>query len=282
MEVGTGTVSVFHGILYDLIAMDLLQLVKSKTAEELPESQIKKSSAQIYWSVQKESRDIRLGNFSRIHESDLELLFELYDEKVFDGAVKKHLIQSGHPLTFRLSGKMTRAGGKTTREETFDGRRLLTRNYEIAISTTLLFQTFRNDPQPVIVTGIHCQDRLQALQRIMEHEIIHLVEMIAWYHSDCYRKRFKSISRRLFGHSESTHQLTTVDERALSEFGIQVGDLVSFAHEGRRYRGFVNRITKRATILVPYERGELFSDGKRYAKFYVPIQNLSVEKKSAG
>ena len=144
-----------------------------------------------------------------------------------------------------------------------------------------MFQTFKNDHQPVNVTGIECTDRLQALQRIMEHEIIHLVEMIIWYHSDCFRRRFKSITGRLFGHTESTHELTTVDERAFAEFGVQVGHRVNFVHGGKKYSGFVNRITKRATVLVATPRGELFSDGKRYARFYVPIQNLVPERKSA-
>lgn len=267
-------------IRYDLV-MELLHLVKSTTGKKLTEGQIKKTSAQIYWQLLRESRSLQTANFSRIHESDLAQLFELYDYQIFDGNISKLLKSIKQPLSFRLSGKMTRAGGKTTREETWNGKRLLNRKYEIAISTTLLFQTFKETQQPVSVTGVHCSDRLQALQRIMEHEIIHLVEMIVWYHSDCVRARFKNITRRLFGHLESTHQLTTVDERALSEFGIRVGDPVSFIHDGQRYRGFVNRITKRATVLVQHSRGELFSDGKRYARFYVPIQNLTAEKKSA-
>ena len=132
---------------------------------------------------------------------------------------------------------------------------MINRRYEIAISTTLLFQTFQNQTKPVIVTGISCGNRLQALQRIMEHEIIHLVEMMVWYHSDCFRKRFKTITNRLFDHTESTHQLTTVDERALTEFGIKVGDVVLFQHERKTYTGFVNRITKRATVLVEHAAG---------------------------
>ena len=261
--------------------MELLQSIKSSAKQAWTESQIKKSSAQIYWAVQKHSRSIQTGNFSRIDEQDLACLFELYDDQYFSGDIRAHLQQLGQPLRFRLSGKMTRAGGKTTREEMWKGKRLVNRQYEIAISTTLLFQTFKNDNQPVTVTGVPCQDRLQALQRIMEHELIHLVEMILWYHSDCLRSRFRSMTRRLFAHSESTHQLTTVDERAFSEFGVRVGDWVSFNHEGQRRLGFVNRITKRATVLVPFAQGELFSDGKRYAKFYVPIQNLNPERKTA-
>jgi hypothetical protein len=38
--------------------------------------------------------------------------------------------------------------------------------------------------------------------------------------------------------------------------------------------GRVNRITRRATVLVPAPTGELFSDGKRYLRFYVPLEQL--------
>lgn len=261
--------------------MNILKLIESNTQQVWQDSQIKKTSAQIYWSVLKQSRAIGTGNFARIHETDLEMLFECYDDRFFEGAIKRHLKQIGQPLRFRLSGKMTRAGGKTTREEMWNGKKLLNRKYEIAISTTLLFQTFKDNQQSVLVTGMRCTDRLQALQRIMEHEIIHLVEMMVWYHSDCMRKRFKSITQRLFGHLESNHQLTTVDERALAEFGIKVGDRVRFVHEGQSLSGFVNRITKRATVLVNHPKGELFSDGQRYIRFYVPIQNLKPARHSA-
>jgi hypothetical protein len=57
------------------------------------------------------------------------------------------------------------AGGPTVRVE-----------YEIAVSTLLLFQTFREPGRPVVVGGLVCRDRLDALQRIMEHELLHLAE----------------------------------------------------------------------------------------------------------
>jgi hypothetical protein len=38
--------------------------------------------------------------------------------------------------------------------------------------------------------------------------------------------------------------------------------------------GRVNRLTKRATVLVEAPEGESFSDGHRYRKYYVPIVHL--------
>ena len=85
----------------------------------------------------------------------------------------------------------------------------------------------------------------------------------------------QSIAGRFFGHTRHTHELLTQRERALVKFGIRPGDRVSFTYEGRKYVGFVNRITKRATIMVENHQGELYSDGKRYAKYYVPIEMLT-------
>ena len=43
----------------------------------------------------------------------------------------------------------------------------------------------------------------------------------------------------------------------------------------RRYSvGVVNRITRRATVLVEDQHGLPYSDGKRYKKFYVPFGSL--------
>jgi hypothetical protein len=70
------------------------------------------------------------------------------------------------------------------------------------------------------------------------------------------------------------HDLVTPREAAGQAFGICVGDLVSFELDGVRHVGRVNRITRRATILVEDPRGVLYSDGKRYRTFYVPLPLL--------
>jgi hypothetical protein len=49
---------------------------------------------------------------------------------------------------------------------------------------------------------------------------------------------------------------------------------VRFRLDGQVHSGVVNRITKRATVLTPDPRGERYSDGKRYLKFYVPLAML--------
>ena len=55
---------------------------------------------------------------------------------------------------------------------------------------------------------------------------------------------------------------------------IRVGDAVIFHHDGHPLQGRVNRITRRATVLVPNGKGQKFSDGKRYVRYYVPLEKL--------
>jgi hypothetical protein len=219
------------------------------------------------------SRTMKECNFHATSAADLRSMAELYDELFFEGTCLALAKQFG--LTFRWSSRMTKAGGKTTR---FVSRRVPLMppktHYEIALSSSLIFQTFQERDRDVRVCGCVCENRLQAMQRIVEHETIHLAEMLVWVDSDCAAGRFQSIAHRFFGHTEHRHELVTQRERAQKLFDIRLGSRVRFTYDGRERIGVVNRITRRATVLVESERGVRYNDGKRYEKFYIPIVNL--------
>src|SRR5262249_19851815 len=120
-------------------------------------------------------------------------------------------------------GPSGRAGRPSTRVE-----------YEITVSTTLLFNTFQNVDRKVTVGGLECRDRLEALQRIFEHELLHLAEFLGWGRSNCRAGNFHALSRRIFAHEGVFHDLVTPREEAGVAYGIVAGDLVSFEHEGVR------------------------------------------------
>lgn len=67
----------------------------------------------------------------------------------------------------------------------------------------------------MVVCGIECRDRLAVLDRLFEHEIVHLIELLVWDKSRCGTVRFGSITERFFGHSHHRHQLATRAEQAL-------------------------------------------------------------------
>jgi hypothetical protein len=223
------------------------------------------------------SKTMKVWNFQATSAADLRRMAELYDELFFEGTCLALAKRFG--LSFRWSSRMTRAGGKTTRFVT-RGTPLIPRklHYEIALSSSLIFQTFQERDREVRVCGCVCENRLQAMQRVVEHETIHLAEMLVWVDSDCAARRFQSIAGRFFGHTEHRHELVTQRERAQRLFDIRLGSRVRFNFEGRQLVGVVNRITRRATVLVESERGVPYNDGKRYEKFYIPIINLKPAK----
>ena len=219
------------------------------------------------------SKAMETPNFQKVSKQDLQCMAEAYDQQFFSGLCLP--LARSYGLSFRLSSRMTRAGGKTTRTITRATRtKPSSTHYEIALSTSLLFQSFRKPGDSIRVCGHECPDRLTAMQRIVEHEMIHLCEMLAWVQSDCSAGRFQSIARNMFGHTEHRHELITQQERAAKEFNIRAGAKVVFPFEGTMLRGVVNRITRRATILVEDPRGVRYSNGTRYLKYYVPIHQL--------
>jgi hypothetical protein len=213
------------------------------------------------------SRYVREANFRSIHPDDLDFLFRRYDALFFEGLCRTSL--AAWPLRFRFSRRMTSAGGRTARYTTPAGEV----SFEIAIASSTLFDGFGAMDRLVTVCGIACRSRLEALQRVFEHEMVHLAEQLAWGTSNCSEPRFQGIAARFFLHRSHTHALITRRERA-AEAGIRIGSMVVFRFEGRELIGRVNRITKRATVLVTDPAGRAYSDGSKYKTYYVPLAAL--------
>ncbi len=230
----------------------------------------------IHESILRDSPNIDQANFEVLSADDVALMFELYDRHFFDGWLTETMQAAGcGPIALRLSSRMTRSGG-TTGKRRPPRRGGITRDcYEIVIASRMLFMTFADVQRAVIVCGRTCRDRLEALQRIMEHEITHLVEMLVWDVSTCSGARFKKLVRSIFGHTDTKHALVTAREHAAERHGVDLGSAVKFTFEGRRLTGRVNRIHHRATVLVPDKDGRRYSDGGTYLKYYIPLGMLT-------
>jgi hypothetical protein len=208
-------------------------------------------------------------NFTRVARDDLQRMCFLYDELFFQAKLIR--AARGEGLSFGWSSRMTKNAGKTVTHYPRGGKR----RFEIILSSTLLFQTFHDVSREVEVTGLRCRNRLEAMQRIVEHELVHLAEMLIWDDSSCAQRRFHGIAQRFFGHTEHKHDLITQQERAASKFRLRPGSRVRFRFEGKVLTGRINRITRRATVLVEDPRGERFTDGCRYRRYYVPLEQLT-------
>ena len=184
---------------------------------------------------------------------------------------------------FRLSRRLVSAAGQTIREvrrAQRHGTPFAKVEYEITISATLLFNTFQDVDRPVTVGGLVCRDRVEALQRIFEHELLHLAEFLAWGRSNCRADNFHKLSRRIFAHEGAFHDLITPREQARA----------ALRHPDRRLRQLRDRrqAARRAhqshhpprTVLVEDAAGALFDDGKHYFTFYVPLPLLRKESRA--
>lgn len=265
--------------------------VNSGPAEEPPDplhlhysaEEITRKSGEIRRMLLQESGGSANADIAALSPRDLALAFQLYDTLFFHGWLARGLARvSGLPLRFRVSANMTSAGGKTItrRIKTFPGGIRL--EYEIAVSGHLLRTNFRNPAESVRIGGLPCPDRISAVQRIMKHECIHLLELLAHGKSSCAKSPFKLLISRIFGHTESRHGLVTAAQRAYRDHALHSGSVVEFDLHSVTHRGIINRITARATVLVQDGRGRLYSDGRRYSKFYVPLHCLRPAEAGGG
>lgn len=252
-----------------MISKSLIDLINHRQRSLQQTQQIQQT---IFEFALRNSENFNSPQFQKISNADLGMLFQITDEQIFDGLLGQLCERSSRrPLAFRLSTRMTTCGGMTTMQR--ENRKGALPEFEIAIATSPLFDTFKVD-SAAQVGGLTCHNRLQALQRIMEHEMLHLAELLLFSDSDCSGTQFKNYALRHFGHSESNHRLLTPRDVARKQLGISPGDTVTFNLGGRPVTGIINRITKRATVLVADAKGTKYTDGKRYSKFYVPLNML--------
>jgi hypothetical protein len=247
------------------------QLAKRLLAARNDEREIMAKRTLVADFVVEKSGRFHDGRFSSLRTDDLEFMFTAIDEFFLDGWCQHAINSGGHLLDFRLGKRMTRCGGKTTTRIQPQSRNR--KQIEIAISPRLLHESFETQNE-AYVTGVACKSPLDAFARIMEHEMLHLMEMVLWNDSSCSKKRFKGIANGMFGHRESTHRLLTPSQIAQKRHQITIGSEVIFKFREQTFTGIVNRIDRRATVLVPNPKGLRYTDGKRYNKFYVPVTAL--------
>ena len=190
------------------------------------------------------------------------------------------LEDEAHPLTFRLSRRLVSPAGQTirwVRRPSGQKRPAVKVEYEITISVTLLFNTFQEVDRPVTVGGLVCRDRVEALQRIFEHELLHLAEFLAWGRSNCRADNFHRLSRRIFAHEGAFHDLITPRSRR--------GQPTTSGSATACFSRSTAPSTQAASTASPaappswskIRAGSLFDDGKHYLTFYVPLPLLRKE-----
>ncbi len=205
------------------------------------------------------------GRLLQTNETQLALLFAGYDARFFGGELGQI---TGEGLAFRWSTRLSSSGGLTRWWRT-------EKRWEIAIARDLMKRSFADPSREVRTCGLVCEDRLDAVMRIFEHELCHLAEVLDTGQSSCKRRPFQGLAEGLFGHREHTHRLVTPREEAAG-VGIVPGSRVRFEYSGVERQGWVARITKRATVLVEDPHGAWTWRNKRVSKLYVALDRLEL------
>jgi hypothetical protein len=222
------------------------------------------------------SKNINSGDIKVISIEDLKLLFNLYDEIFLNFYFRDNF---KGVLKFSLSQRMSRNAGKTVMSKSLKPSTLQQEIYEIVMAVKFFFNYSQIDRDKK-VNGIYTSDALNAFQLVLEHEICHLIEFHIFKESSCKGQRFKNLAHNIFAHTDVYHQLPTEGEIAQNIYGFKLGDKVSFEHEGKKYKGIINRVNKRATVMVVSSKGEYVDKlGNRYVKWYVPLGNLKRDNK---
>lgn len=218
-----------------------------------------------------QSKQIKTDNFGGVSNNDVKLVFELYDTYFFDNYFKENKVIE--KMAFDFSSKMTSAGGKLMYYKVTKQNPI---QFRMRISAYLIFNSFKDDTAKTVnLAGFETKNRLEALMHVIEHEIIHLIEFIAFNDSSCKKDNFKHLANSIFGHTAFTHQLLTGKMEALKEYDLRIGDWVNFSFDGKNYTGFIQKITKRATVMALDKNG-IYKDakGNRFTKYYILLKYL--------
>ncbi|MCL2064578.1 MAG: SprT-like domain-containing protein [Candidatus Cloacimonetes bacterium] len=201
--------------------------------------------------------DNNLRFFSKPEIVDLEYLFSLYDKYFFAGKLAENF-----NIILKYSNKLTRSAGllKYAKRKS---------EVNISVSYPLIFVAYIRKPNRYIVNGETCKDPIEALMRVLEHEIAHLIEFVIYGTSNCNNANFMKIAYDLFGHTENKHLLGIELYCSNENFLIKKGDIVSFTYYGKIYTGMVVNIKKNIAISVDGLYGT--------KKYYVPFDMIIKE-----
>lgn len=188
-----------------------------------------------------------------------ELLYNLYkgyDRYFFEGFFEKNQLK----LEFSFSNRLKRSAGITKCKETESNLQL-----EIQIGTWICANFQEKEERKI--AGMQAETLLEGIQFVLEHELLHAYLFAVKKNPSCKTKEFRSLSHKMFGHTESIHRMMTPYQRNAQKKGIALGDWVSFLQKGKMKQGRVILIGRTLTLLVPEKRGRwVDAQGSRYTK----------------
>jgi hypothetical protein len=216
----------------------------------LPEKDISKYRKLIHATI---TKDVSTAHFTSLTPKMLEHLFKLYDRYFFNRKISK-LIDGDKrcSLKFIVNKKDKKTTTAGIAEMEWDNRSC---NMVMKFPQSLYLKIFNKDiNERYRVNGVMCSDRLQCLQYVFEHELTHLLMyMYEWYNKveiPVHGDEYKSLVKKLFGHTKIKHSLLAGDARLeLKDSEIKLGKRVSFKQDTKLLKGEIVELKGDKTIV---------------------------------
>jgi hypothetical protein len=228
-------------------------------------------------------------NFTNLKNSDIKKLFDLYDDYFFGGSIMEKINSSGSTIKFTSSP----LGGST-----FAGKCIMTKtgmkcDYELRFPSKLFLKLFtqKGSNKLLKTNGIICRNRLECLQLVFEHELVHLI-MNLWNYYDksgdlysSHGKLFQCMTKSLFDHTDYKHELFNEFEEGtefITKSNAFVGMDVYILVDGKNTYGKITKVNPK-NAQIQTENGKVYKSPYpiiRKADRKVSIAEFIPEKKN--
>lgn len=190
-----------------------------------------------------------LSAYPEVTAENFLTLFVLYDKYFFGDTAAISLANAGDTLVIETSVRMTSSGGMLE-WKTSDKPRTFKLKLSLPIFNGITPTTIKN--HPVEANGIKVNDRLDAMQIVLEHELIHLLIAVPTNGKleSAHGNLFATMVRNIFNHTKMTHALNPIKaaerkqkaeammaerkavESGLTKADFKIGDRIKFYDAG--------------------------------------------------
>lgn len=195
-------------------------------------------------------------NFISLKPFQIKSMFLLYDQYVFDGQLQERISQERSKVNFTVTdgndASIAYAGCCTSKpvvSPSLNGEDDVIFSYDFEFPSDFYQRLFTDSTTRVLnVNGLKCRNRLECLQTVFEHELVHFV-MMAWEfdlkrpgdHYTSHGTIYRKLVYAYFGHTAVKHRMLCGDasDEVKSIDEIEIGIEVRFKRKGKEYHGVV-------------------------------------------
>lgn len=183
----------------------------------------------------------------------LDNMYKLYDYYFFSNLISNSLAKVGGSAIFKFTDRMTSTGGSCG----IVGRC----TYEMKISSDRLNKLTPENISNVHANGITPINKIEALQLIFEHELVHMILQMFSIAKEMHGPFFQKIALNLFGHTDFRHGITdsrlsgsNINNIRVTKDQLYVGQTISYkSNTGEIVTGLVVKLNPKKAIVRSFK-----------------------------